>query len=677
VKKYIAAAVCGCLSVGVAAETTNETTKAVVKADRIVVTATRVADDVRTVQGNPTVITAQDIADGHYTSVPEALQKEAGIFFKNYTDNPSQASVDMRGFGENSHGRVLVLVDGRRLNEADMATLNWSAVPLNAVERIEVLDGPAAVLYGDNAVGGVINIITAKGTDEPTFSLSASAGSHDAFTQDATVSGKIDGLGYTAASSHQSGDGYRDRSRYDNTSVYAGLNLTPNEYFSGSAAFSAVDRQYQLPGALSAVQDNADRRQSVELSDVKDTQYNTQLGGVFTPDDKSTFAIDVGHRRLDQIATLNREFETLFGFPGTYYDANKDTWTVEPRYTLTLPVGNAENETTVGLDWRNETILIDRFGDLAHSAKTADAKIEQETLDFYLNDRLFFLDDKLILNAGARTGQSRFKAKDSAFGTLLYEETKNRHENAYTVGLTALPSDKVKLYTKYDEFYRFPFTDEQALYYGFSGFDAVTDLEPEKGQNIEAGGSYAPTDNSELSMTVYRMEMQNEIRFNPTLFANENLPDTLHQGINMSAHCKPTDLLRFGLIYNYTEAEFDAGPNNGDRIPWVPRNQLRATVDVMPMDGLTLTAGATYTGEMFAINDNGNNGDTQGGYTLFDLLLSYESVYKKIEWNVFAGIDNLFGKEYDLFQVSNAAGTTINHYPSPERTYKAGLGVRF
>jgi iron complex outermembrane receptor protein len=671
--KRILAALCGGLLAGARAETTNTVTDA----ERIVVTATRSPESIRTVPGNPTVITAQDLAAGHYTSVPDALAKKAGIFFKNYTDNPSQASIDMRGFGENSHGRVLVLVDGRRLNEADMASLNWSSIPLTAVERIEVLNGPASVLYGDNAVGGVINIITAKGADKPTFSLSASAGSHDAFTQDATVSGRIDGLGYTAAASHQSGDGYRDRSRYDNTSMYAGLNFIPNEYVTGNAAFSAVDRQYQLPGALDAAQTAADRRQSDELSDVKDTQYNSQLGGIFTPDDKNTFAVDFGYRRLDQIANLNYE-----GPFGTFYDATKDTWTVEPRYILTLPVGNAVNETTIGLDWRSETILIDRFVSKARSVQTSDVKVDQETLDLYLNDRLFLLDDKLILNAGARTGQSRLKAKDSAFGTLLYDETKDRHENAYTFGLTALPMNNVKLYTKYDEFYRFPFTDEQALYYGFAGFDAVTDLEPEQGRNIEAGGSFAPTEASEISLTVYRMEMENEIRFNPTggpfgFGANENLPDTLHQGINLATHYQPIDLLRFGLLYNYTEAEFNAGPDNGEQIPWVPRDQFRATVDVMPMDGLTLTVGATYTGKMYAINDNGNNGISQGGYTLFDLMMTYESVCKGIAWNIFAGIDNLFEKEYDLWQVSNGDGSIINHYPAPERTYKAGLGVTF
>lgn len=667
-KTWIPAALCGCLFTGAFAAETNT-----VDAARIVVTATRSKDNVRTVPANPSIITADDIADGHYTSVPEALQKETGIFFKNYTDNPSQASVDMRGFGENSHNRVLVLVDGRRLNEADIATLNWSAVPLQAVERIEVIDGPAATLHGDNAVGGVINIITSKGSDEPHLSVGAAAGSHEAFSQDITVSGRIDNMGYTAVAGHQSGDGYRERSRYDNVSFHTGLNFIPTEYASVDASFSVIDRQYQLPGALDETQADADRRQSDELSDVKDTQYNFQLGGAFTPDDENTFTVDVGYRRLDQIANLSQEFGPF----GTYYDSTKETWTIEPRYKLNLTIGGKENELTAGLDWRNETILVDRFGSKNRNSQTADAKIDQETMDVYLNDRLFLLKNRLILNAGGRIGQSRMKATDSAGGTQIYDEVKDRHENAYTFGVTALPLKNLKLYAKYDEFYRFPATDEQALYYGFSFLDTVTDLEPEEGKNIEVGGSFSPTENSEINLTIYRMELENEIRYNPSSFSNENLPDTLHQGINLSGFIKPSDLLRFGVTYSYIEAEFDDGPNKGKRIPWVPRNQIRAAVDVMPTDKLTVTAGATYTGEMYAINDNGNNGSPQGGYTLFDLLLSYESVFKGIEWSAFAGIDNLFAKEYDLWQVSNAGGTAVNHYPAPERTYKAGLRVTF
>ena len=191
------------------------------------------------------------------------------------------------------------------------------------------------------------------------------------------------------------------------------------------------------------------------------------------------------------------------------------------------------------------------------------------------------------------------------------------------------------------------------------------------------GGTFTPTEKSEIGLTAYRMEMQNELRFNPTTFGNENLPKTLHQGIEASGSYQPADMLRMGLKYFYTEAEFSEGANADKNIPWVPRNRFAANIDFMPLEGLTLSAIATYTGGMHAINDNGNNGSMQNGYTLIDLLASYKITIRDFTWDIFAGIDNVFEKDYDLFQVSNAAGTTINHYPAPERTYKAGVGVKF
>ena len=213
-KKWISAtALSGCLFAQ--AETTNT----VPEAELIVVTATRSISDARDVPGNPSVITAHDISEGHYTSVPEALEKQAGLFFRNYADNPSQAGVDIRGFGgDNPHGKVLVLVNGRKLNRPDMAVINWAQIPMQAVERIEVVRGPNSVLYGDHAVGGVINIITRDGSDIPKTTLQASAGSYAAYDQNVVTSGKLDGLGYVATAGHQSGDGYRDRSAYDTSS---------------------------------------------------------------------------------------------------------------------------------------------------------------------------------------------------------------------------------------------------------------------------------------------------------------------------------------------------------------------------------------------------------------------------------------------------------------------------
>ncbi len=94
----------------------------------------------------------------------------------------------MRGFGDASVTRVLVLVDGRRVNRPDLAGTNWLQVPVEDVERVEVVRGPASVLYGDHAVGGVINIITKKGGEKLSVTASGMGGSFGSSTRSAWAS---------------------------------------------------------------------------------------------------------------------------------------------------------------------------------------------------------------------------------------------------------------------------------------------------------------------------------------------------------------------------------------------------------------------------------------------------------------------------------------------------------
>ncbi len=136
--------------------------------EEIVVTASRDKEEVRKIPANVSVITAGDIKKSGATSIVGVLEKLGSINFKTSSGNPSQAYIDMRGFGgDNPHGRTLIMLDGRRLNRPDMASVNWLQIPINNVERIEVVRGASSVLYGDSAVAGVINIITRRGKGSP------------------------------------------------------------------------------------------------------------------------------------------------------------------------------------------------------------------------------------------------------------------------------------------------------------------------------------------------------------------------------------------------------------------------------------------------------------------------------------------------------------------------------
>ncbi|GAB1483627.1 hypothetical protein MASR2M78_24430 [Treponema sp.] len=178
----------------------------------------------------------------------EVLSKVASVNFRTYSSE-AQAEVSMRGFGENSSGRVLVLVDGRRLNNPDMQTINWLSVPLSDVERIEVLQGASSVRYGNNAVAGVINIITKQAKKGVTSSSSLSAGLNGENRESFSVNIGGERSGLLASAEHYGTQGHRERSAYRSASASVRGYFDLSDTLTLNAGASLNDVNYQMPGA--------------------------------------------------------------------------------------------------------------------------------------------------------------------------------------------------------------------------------------------------------------------------------------------------------------------------------------------------------------------------------------------------------------------------------------------
>ena len=135
--------------------------------------------------------------------------------FRSYSGSASQAYIDIRGIGgDNPYGKTLIMLDGRRLNRTDMASIDWMEIPLNTIEKIEIVRGSGSVLYGDAAISGVINIITKKGQGEPKFNVSVIAGSYGLNDERASVSGATGKWTYAVNGENNFDFGYRERSKY-------------------------------------------------------------------------------------------------------------------------------------------------------------------------------------------------------------------------------------------------------------------------------------------------------------------------------------------------------------------------------------------------------------------------------------------------------------------------------
>src|SRR3954463_10053830 len=129
--------------------------------DVLTVTATRFPDDARKLPANVTVLSSEDISKSAARTVPDLLAEQVGITLKDFFgNNASVTSVDMRGFGVTGGQNTLILLDGRRITDIDLSSVQWSSVPLSSIDRIEILRGTGSVLYGDGASAGVVNIVT-------------------------------------------------------------------------------------------------------------------------------------------------------------------------------------------------------------------------------------------------------------------------------------------------------------------------------------------------------------------------------------------------------------------------------------------------------------------------------------------------------------------------------------
>jgi len=147
--------------------------------DPITVTATRFPTGLESAPVSVTVIDAQEISRSAARNLSELLKLQAGVQVLDLSGiNGSQTRLDTGGFGATANQNTLVLLNGRRLNDVDLTGANLASIPLDSVARVEILHGSATVAYGDNAVGGVINIVTKSGFEGPTANMTASAGSY-------------------------------------------------------------------------------------------------------------------------------------------------------------------------------------------------------------------------------------------------------------------------------------------------------------------------------------------------------------------------------------------------------------------------------------------------------------------------------------------------------------------
>jgi iron complex outermembrane receptor protein len=623
----------------------------------VVITGARFDADPALAPIGATIISADEIRRSGASDVNVAIRKVGGVYGRQSLDGSPDFSLDLRGFGTNSSQNMVIVLDGVRLSENELSNAILSTIPIDTVQRIEILRGGASVLYGDGATAGVINIVTKRpGQYTSRGSVFVEGGQFNAGEARVSVAQAWSGFAADATLDRQRTDNYRDNNEFRQTHFSGGAQWYANEADRIGFRYEGARQDMRFAGALDEVQFNANPRQTV------------------TPDDKGSLDSDrltvFGQYRLfghDVAADLSYRKKTVAstnvfdGFASTFgYDSKQLQFS--PRVRKLGAVHGMINELVAGVDF----IKWERTTNAGFSA--ADAN--QKSKAIYLRDELRFDPaHEGRISAGVRR---EIFDKDFAdpigYSTTSYNLVQAL--NAWELQASYMPFANLTVYGKLGQSYRVANADENALTPVIN-----KPLAPQQSHDAELGASYATT-MQKLTARVFRHNLTNEIFYDPTVVlafgvgANTNLDPTRRQGFELDAEQRLAAAWSVNAHFQHVQAKFTDGVNDGREMVLVPKNVLTARVSWTPANGQTADVGAQWVGQQRYGSDFDNTCDGQiSAYTTLDAR--YARKFGRWEWALSG--QNLADKHY----FSQAYGCKYGIYPADGRQLKISARYEF
>lgn len=615
--------------------------------EHLIVSGTRSEQHSVEIPASIQVLTAEQIKLSGAPNLVQVLNAQPGIQINDAIGNQGRgASISMRGFGANSANNVLVMVDGRKLNNPTLAGPDLASIAIKDIERIEIIQGSAGTLYGDQATGGVINVITKKAAELSGF-IEAAVGTDSYESYQGAVSQAFDnGLSFRLSGEKSEADNYRDNNDAEYSNVLANVGFE-NELFSVFVEGQTVDDDLRMPGSLTTADVRDDRKQTFSPDDFSDRDTDTyRFGGSINMSDDWALLAEYSKRDEDSEGFLW----------GGNFTSSTDVDTFEPRITGEIDTANGPLLITAGID----------LEDTDYESSLTFSDVSQEAEDYYAQV-ISPLSQSIKMTLGAR--YSDFESKDNI--------SKDKFEDDLTVyqaGLAYHFNEQSRVFIRRDESFRWANVDEN----GFT-MPTVDFLKPQESTSWELGVE-TRIDSVFLSALIYDMEIDNEIIYDPTavgpgspLFdgANINIDESQRTGIVLNSIWQATDSINVQLNYSYTDAEISSGTFDGNTVPFVAESTANLVISYQLNGNWSFYADAQYTGEMYPVGDEANDSDEIDDYTVVNANVRWDfrDFYANLRMN------NILGKEYSGF--SGGVAPFDYNYPAPEETFQFALGYNF
>ncbi|MCI2263356.1 TonB-dependent siderophore receptor [Xanthomonas indica] len=651
-------------------------------------------EDVQHYAGSRQVIDSTQLRTGANRSLDEALQKVPGIKVFDETGTGALPQIMLRGLYESRSGRVQVLEDGIPLALAPYGQTSLSLFPvgMNQIDRIDIVRGGAAVQYGPNNVGGVINLISPDipTTWTTTLGQKVTAGGAGHYLSDTAISTggyASETFGLQLDANWTKGDYWREHSATDikNLRLRAEWWLAPDKLLKASVQRYVADMD--MAGALSTADYLRNPRQSTRPLDAF-TGRTTRASLVYQQD----FG-DVGPFQDLRLDWSNFSARSSRNFIVGMRSASSETWRPDlpPQLRQSAPRDFRVYGSEPRLSWT--------MGDAVRQQWTLGARAINEDIDFlvgntrlsngvytlvrdwrfkdrgaaaYVSNAIAFADGRVTVTPGLRYEQVDSRYYNLASGA----RTRNKTDDVLpglTLGFQASP--QWYLYADGQRSLRAPQVTQ--IIFG-------DNLDAELAWNYEAGARYQPNERTRVQFGGYLIDFDQQIQLDNTTRTYRNLGKTRHQGGEVEVQWSPAHLraLTLNAGYAYLDARQESGVYDGNRVPYTSRNQLTLGASYRPESGHTTVAVSSYYFSR-AFSDAANTVQENAiasvgelpSYWVWNAQLSQvlsEGTSGKLSASL--AVNNLFDRKYWYRGIDTSPW---GRQPAPGRSVTVGLEYTF
>lgn len=606
--------------------------------DEYVVTASRNSERIFDAHANVNVVTRKDIEDNHYQTVSEALNRVPGVVIQNYSATGANYSADKLFINGTSH--VVVLIDGMRANTNGSVFSVFQPSELSNmdnIEHIEVLKGSASILYGSDAVGGVINIITRRAAEgKAATKISGTWGSYGKQTytlyhDGSTMDGVYWNLGVQKdrLKDYKDGAGYKTINDIDSKTYNVKLGKQFGDKADLNVSYSRYRLKYGRP-------ETAHWPATGFTGDVAKGKKDNERYGV-------NFKYNFSDKLSNDFSFFSRTSDLD---DNTNHPA--DLWLMREKtagFTNQLTYAAGNHTVVGGVDYYKDSM--NKYQDQYTPSMTGSVSSKA----FFIQDKMKF--GALTLTPGVRVSRhSKYGNNTSASGTIAYDF-----------------NDITTVYASYKEFFRSPYMYE--LYNPFYGSE---ELRPEKGNTKEIGINTRIDNKTDFSAHIFQTNSDNLIGFNSTTWKYYNAGEETIKGWDVQLTKRFDKNASLTAAYTHTYIAAAEAGKNDNRDGSIPKHQYDLTFnyDLDKFSGSVNAKG--IAGRPGAKANENDVADSFKGHWLLNVAMNYRPTR---EMNIFLRVNNIFDRMYTDMTYDMRYPGGANWYSQPGRNFQIGMEYTF